>query len=122
MTDSTFPSEETGRVKKLIPRKSQYRLNLRESNIWFLPYDLQARRNIWHTNAATTGLRELARKHFEEMVADGLRETGVLVFVFSILDRVIDGKITTNWTLVAMGVSALFFGSGLYIERRRPGE
>jgi hypothetical protein len=64
----------------------------------------------------------LARKHFEEMVADGLREVGVLVFVFSILDRMIDGKITTIWTLVAIGTSGLFFCAGLYIERRRPGE
>jgi hypothetical protein len=64
----------------------------------------------------------LARKHFEEMIADGLREAGVLVFVFSILDRLVDGKITTDWTLVAIAVGGLFFGSGLYIERRRPGE
>jgi hypothetical protein len=56
------------------------------------------------------------------MIAEGFREVGVLTFVFAILDRLIDGKITTNWTLVALAVSAFFFGMGLYIERRRPGE
>jgi hypothetical protein len=56
------------------------------------------------------------------MIADGLREVGVLVFVFSILDRLIDEKITTTWTLVAIAVSAWFFGMGIYVERRRPGE
>jgi len=56
------------------------------------------------------------------MIADGLREAGVLVFVFAILDRLVDGHITTNWTLTAIGVSGVFFVAGLYIERRRPGE
>lgn len=61
------------------------------------------------------------RKHFEEMIGDGLREIGILIFVFALLDPLISGKITLAWTLAALGVSGWFFGMGLYVERRRPG-
>jgi hypothetical protein len=62
----------------------------------------------------------VARKQLEEMAGEGFREVGVLVFVFALLDRIIDGKITPWWTVSAVAVSALFFSAGCYIERRRP--
>jgi hypothetical protein len=62
----------------------------------------------------------VARKQFEEMAGEGFRDVGILVFVFSLLDRIIDGKITRWWTLSAVLISAFFFLAGCYIERRRP--
>jgi hypothetical protein len=56
------------------------------------------------------------------MFGEGLRDVGILVLVFAILDRIIDGGITGWWTLTAVAVSAGFFLSGVYVERRRPDE
>lgn len=64
----------------------------------------------------------LARKGFEEMAGEGFRDVGILVFVFALLDRIIDGKITGWWTVTAIAISAAFFLAGCYIERRRPDE
>lgn len=69
-----------------------------------------------------TGETALARKQFEEMAGEAFRDIGILVFVFSILDRIIDGKITPWWTVSAIGISACFFLAGCYLERRRPDE
>lgn len=60
------------------------------------------------------------KKPFEEMVGEGFRDIGILIFVFSILDTVVTGHITTWWTLAAVAISAFFFLAGCYIERRRP--
>lgn len=62
----------------------------------------------------------VARKRFEEMAGEGFRDVGILVFVFALLDRIIDGKITGWWTVSAVCVALLFFLGGCYIERRRP--
>jgi hypothetical protein len=59
------------------------------------------------------------RKPIEEMIAEGFREVGVLIFVFALLDRVIQGRITFWWTMTAVAVSAAFFAAGCYLERRR---
>ncbi len=61
----------------------------------------------------------MARKNLEEMAGEGFREIGILVFVFALLDQIIDGKITPWWTVTAIAVSGLFFLAGCYIERRR---
>jgi len=60
------------------------------------------------------------RKPIEEMIAEGFREVGVLVFVFALLDRVIQGRITFWWTTIAVALSATLFAAGCYLERRRP--
>jgi len=64
----------------------------------------------------------MARKHFEEMIGEGFRDTGVLILVFAILDRIINGTITPWWTVTAIATSVGFFMAGCYIERRRPNE
>lgn len=53
------------------------------------------------------------------MIAEGFREIGVLIFVFAILDKMIQGKITFWWTTIAVTVSAACFTAGCYLERRR---
>jgi hypothetical protein len=54
------------------------------------------------------------------MIAEGFREVGVLVFVFALLDKVVQGKITFWWTMIAVALSATCFTAGCYLERRRP--
>ena len=56
----------------------------------------------------------------EEMIGEGFREVGVLVFVFAILDKLVAGSITGWWTATAIAVSIGFFWAGCFIERRRP--
>jgi hypothetical protein len=55
----------------------------------------------------------------EQMIGEGLREVGVLVLVFAILDKVIAGNITVWWTAIALLGGLLFFSGGCYIERKR---
>jgi hypothetical protein len=61
----------------------------------------------------------VARKQLEEMVGEAFRDIGILVFVFALLDRIIDGKINGWWTLTAIAIAAGFFLAGCYFERRR---
>lgn len=53
------------------------------------------------------------------MLAEGFREIGVLILVFALLDKLVSGSITWQWTLAAIFISSLTFGAGVYIERRR---
>jgi hypothetical protein len=53
------------------------------------------------------------------MIGEGLREVGVLILVFAILDKVITGNITLWWTTTALLSGLLFFTGGCYIERKR---
>jgi hypothetical protein len=62
----------------------------------------------------------LARKNLEEMVGDGFREVGVLVFVFSLLERLIKGDAPAWWIGAAFAIATFFFLAGCYVERRRP--
>ena len=57
-------------------------------------------------------------KTYTEMVAEALREIGVLVLVFSLLDRLVAGRITVAWTVTATAVSVVTFATGCYLERR----
>jgi hypothetical protein len=59
------------------------------------------------------------RNTVEQMIGEGLREVGVLVLVFAILDKVIAGNITVWWTAIALAGGLLFFAGGCYIERKR---
>ena len=56
------------------------------------------------------------------MVGDAFRESGILVFVFAILDKVIAGSITLGWTALVFVVALALFGMGMIIERRRDDE
>ena len=62
------------------------------------------------------------REPVEKMVGDAFRESGVLVFVFAILDKLVAGSITLTWTSVAFVVALVLFGMGVVIERRRDDE
>jgi hypothetical protein len=64
----------------------------------------------------------MARKLTEEMIGEGLRDVGILILVFAVLDKLVNGQITLWWTLAAVSVSALVFASGCYVERIRPDE
>ncbi len=57
------------------------------------------------------------RKTYTEMVGEALREVGVLVLVFSLLDRLIAGRITLTWVLSAIAVSIVVFVYGCFLER-----
>jgi hypothetical protein len=59
------------------------------------------------------------REPVDKMIGDALREAGILVFVFAILDKVIAGSITVTWTAVALAAAVVLFGMGMYMERRR---
>jgi hypothetical protein len=59
------------------------------------------------------------RRPIEEMIGEGFREVGVLVFVFAILDKLIAGSITGGWTATAIAISLGFFWAGCFIEKRR---
>jgi len=61
----------------------------------------------------------MEREPVEKMLAEGFREVGVLILVFAILDKLVSGSITWNWTLTALISSSLVFSAGVYIERRR---
>jgi len=55
------------------------------------------------------------------MAAEALREVGVLILVFSLLDRLIAGSITLLWTLSATAIRGASFFLGCMLERGRVG-
>ena len=59
------------------------------------------------------------RKSYGEMAGEALREIGVLVLVFSVLDRMIAGNITAIWTAVTLAISVVSFLLGCMLERIR---
>ena len=61
----------------------------------------------------------MARKSYDEMIADALREIGVLVLVFAVLDKLVVGQFSFSWNLVASFASSLLFLAGCYLERIR---
>ncbi len=64
----------------------------------------------------------MARKSYDEMTGDALREIGVLILVFAILDKLIAGKFSFGWNFSAILVSAAFFLAGCFLERSRVDE
>lgn len=60
------------------------------------------------------------RKSAAEMVGEYLREAAVLVAVFAILDKLVQGHVVTLWWSVsAMSISLALLVVGIQIERRR---
>ena len=61
------------------------------------------------------------RKAVSEMIAEFLREAGVLLAVFVPLDGLLSGKsLATTMVVVGMVVSAVFLILGVTVERLRP--
>ncbi len=61
----------------------------------------------------------VARRALDEMTGEALREVGIPIFVFAILDRLVADRITWKWTVVSATISFVFFLGGCYIERTR---
>jgi hypothetical protein len=61
----------------------------------------------------------MAKDSVSKMSGEAFREIGILIFVFSLLDKLVSGTITTRWTATAIGLSVLFFGAGVFLERIR---
>jgi hypothetical protein len=64
----------------------------------------------------------MAKDSVSKMSGEAFREISVLIFVFAILDKLVYGRITIFWTMATWLVSAVFFATGAYIERRRRDE
>jgi hypothetical protein len=64
----------------------------------------------------------MEKEPVKKMLAEALREVGILIFVFAILDKMVSGSITIRWTLEAFAASAGFFGMGVSLERIRSDE
>jgi hypothetical protein len=59
-------------------------------------------------------------KGVAEMVGEAMREIGVLVAVFGMLDKLLRGDgATVGWTAAVLGTALFFFVVGVTIERRR---
>jgi hypothetical protein len=59
----------------------------------------------------------MARESTNQMVAEAFREIGVLIFVFSLLDKIVAGNITFLWASVVVALSVSFFIAGIVLER-----
>jgi hypothetical protein len=64
----------------------------------------------------------MAKEPVSKMLAEALREIGVLILVFSVLDKIVAGGITLQWTVFAVLLSAIVFSSGVLLERKRADE
>ncbi len=61
----------------------------------------------------------MSRRSVAEMATEFLREAAVLVFVFSLVEKVLEGKPGITWALSAFAVAGVFLSIGIAIERRR---
>jgi hypothetical protein len=60
------------------------------------------------------------RKSIAEMIGEYLREAAVLVGVFSILDKLVQGhEMSSGWVVAAAGTSLCLLAVGIMIEHRR---
>ena len=80
--------------------------------------------DVLQSNAAppVVGLATMASesKSWGEMSADALREAGVLVLVFGLLDKYMFGPgPSAGWTAVVVSVALLSFVLGSVLERTR---
>jgi hypothetical protein len=64
----------------------------------------------------------MAKESVNKMVGEALREIGVLILVFSVLDKIVAGSISVQWAAVVIFISAVSFISGVLIERKRSDE
>ncbi len=61
----------------------------------------------------------MSRGSVAQMAAEFLREAAVLVFVFSLVEKVLEGKPGLTWALSALAVALLFLTGGMVLERTR---
>ena len=60
------------------------------------------------------------QKPVSEMIGEAMREAGVLVLVFGMLDKFVhDSAPTMVWTVAVLAVGLFFLGGGCMLERRR---
>ncbi len=64
----------------------------------------------------------MARESTSKMMAEAFREIGILIFVFSLLDKIVAGNITLLWASVVVALSVAFFVAGIVLERTRSDE
>jgi hypothetical protein len=65
---------------------------------------------------------QMAKESVSKMFGEALREIGVLILVFSVLDKIVAGSITIQWAVIVLLVSAISFVSGVLVERKRSNE
>jgi hypothetical protein len=59
-------------------------------------------------------------KTVAEMIGEYLREAAVLVGVFAILDKLVEGReVTWTWLSIAIAFSGVLLAAGIVIERSR---
>ncbi len=61
----------------------------------------------------------MAKESVNQMIAEAFREIGVLIFVFSLLDKIVTGYMTLLWASVVVAISVAFFVAGVVLERTR---
>jgi uncharacterized membrane protein YdbT with pleckstrin-like domain len=61
----------------------------------------------------------MAKESVNQMIAEAFREIGVLIFVFSLLDKIVTGYRTLLWASVVVAISVAFFVAGVVLERTR---
>jgi hypothetical protein len=60
------------------------------------------------------------RRELPEMIGEAMREGGVLVAVFGMLDKFVHGEGPSSaWTSAVLAISLFLFAVGATIERRR---
>jgi hypothetical protein len=65
--------------------------------------------------------RRIDLKLLEERVAEGLREAALLWFVFSLLDKLVNERLTKPWMVWNCTLTLAVWLGGTYLEiRRRP--
>jgi hypothetical protein len=63
--------------------------------------------------------RRIDVKRLEERVAEGLREAALLWFVFSLLDKLINERLTKPWMVWNSTLTLAVWLAGTYLEIRR---
>jgi hypothetical protein len=63
--------------------------------------------------------RRIDLKLFEVRVAEGLREAALLWFVFSLLDKLVNDRLTRPWMIWNATFTLVVWLGGTYLEIRR---
>jgi hypothetical protein len=59
---------------------------------------------------------EKRQRIFEEHAAEAFRECGILWFVFSALDRLVEGRLSVTWIMANFAGAIAAWSFGMYIE------
>jgi hypothetical protein len=62
---------------------------------------------------------EAREELFFDRIAEALRECGILWLVFSVLDEVVQGKLTSLWLIGNAAGALAAWAAGTYIELRK---